>query len=117
MIRMRDYAQIAAINTEKTMNDKNGTLLAVDDLVISTYRESAGKIYRIKSIGLNADPTEWQISDGRLHQALCVAVYDRFLDDKKLGNFTTTGWNVVKVDKKLAKEMAKKWAALAKQVV
>jgi len=94
------------------MRDKNDIPLTVGDLVISTYRESAGKIYRIKEIKDIVDHTDYLTEQNRLKQAHCTSVCDRFLVPKKRGTITSYGLGIIKVDEKFASEMAKKWSKL-----
>lgn len=116
---------VHAIAKGKAMRDKNDTPLGIGDLVISTYRESAGKIYRIKGIkdivdlaaaiqflpkGLGS--SDYLTEQNRLKQAHCTSVCDRLLAPKKRGTITSYGLDIIKVDKKFAAEMAKKWSKL-----
>ena len=94
------------------MRDKYDIPLVVGDLVISCYRESAGKIYRIKGIKDIDDPTDHLVGQNRLKQAHCTSVCDRFLVPKKRGTITSYGEDIIKVDEKFASEMSKKWNKL-----
>jgi hypothetical protein len=95
------------------MTDKHNNPIKVGDLVISKYRSSAGQIYRVKEIVLNASPTEHLVEQGRFLQANCIRIYDRFLAPKDRGNFCSWGEDIIKVDKKYVTEMVERWKAVA----